>query len=430
MPRPPGQLLSRAIADTLLTADQVIKIRRIARQFPESITIGDSLAVSGSGGPSAPQDLTLTNQEPNAASLSWTAPVAGVNSIANVKLYRYTIAKDGSIASTTSFTLASSATSYRDTTATNTTIPGNDPEPYIPATTYRYAVSAIDSVGMESALNEACAMWMFQAGADNFTAATANNLNYNGTTSSRDTTVHQSGSTASIKVTGGTGAFQPISGGPFLTNMSPAQYCAEIGAFNYYTFDVLWWANNVTISISLISRVSPPSNSGTGDCFNQAQVVVGGSSSTAFGPAAVSGVWSRYKIPMWGSSNNAACLQIGYGSFAGSVSGTNLTVSGSQSGRTINGSGYIFGPGVTTGSESTPIAQPFVRATASGNPFGNPSNGGTGTYVIGPSQGSGSGTYTIQRTNYYKNGFVPSTAGPTYYLDNIGWGFDPAISGP
>lgn len=379
---------------------------------------------SGGGSPvapTAPQALTLTNQEPNAASLGFTSAVPGTAAIANVKIYRDTIAKDGTVASTTSFLTTSTATSYRDSTATNTTITGQDPAPYIGATTYKYRISAVDVNGLESSINSSCSMWMFKAGVDNFTAATANNLNYNGTNSAIDTTVKQSGSSGSIKVSGGTGAFQPISGNPFLANMLTTQYCAEIGAFNFFRFDVLWWASNVNIQISLISRAQPEANGGSGDCFNQCQINVGGSSSTAYGPAAVSGVWSTYILPLNGGTNNTTNLSIGYGSFAGSVSGNSLVVSGSQTGMSLNGAAYVYGPGLTNGNLTTPLAQPFIQATNSGNPFGNPSNGLTGTYNIVPSQGTGSGTYTTQRTNYYKNGFVPSTVGPTFWLDNIGW---------
>lgn len=378
--------------------------------------------VAGVGAPTAPQNLTLTNQEPNAASLSFTAAVAGLNPLANVKVYRDTIAKDGTVASTTSFLISSTATTYHDTTATNTTTPGNDPEPFVTATTYKYRISALDNVGTESAINASCKMWMFQAGSDNFNCANVNNLNFNGTQSMLDTSVHQVGSTGSIKVFGGTGAFQPISANPFLTNMTPTQYCGEIGAFSYFSFDILWWANGATVTISHIARVSPPANGGTGDNFNNAAAICGGNSTTAFGPAAVAGQWAHYKIPFVGAQG--AALEIGYGSFAGSISGTSLVVTGSLTGTTLNGSDMLFGPGITNGNEGSHVSQPFIRGTYVGNPFGNPSSGVAGTYVIAPSQGTGSGTYTHQRTNFYKTAWIPSSAGPTFWLDNIGWSTD------
>src|SRR5262249_1426784 len=103
-------------------------------------TAGNTNTTDSHLGPSSPSNFTMTNQEPNAASCSWSA----VNGAASYNLYRASVSSNGAVGGYAKIGNTTALT-YRDSTATNITTPGFGPQPYVPATVYRYAVSALSS---------------------------------------------------------------------------------------------------------------------------------------------------------------------------------------------------------------------------------------------------------------------------------------------
>jgi hypothetical protein len=181
----------------------------------------------------------------------------------------------------------------------------------------------------------------------------------------------------------------------------------QVGMFNYMTIDLKPTVSGQIWILNIISRVSP------GDNFNSAQVRLG--DGVNFGPASVAGQWATYRIPFLPASGYAdgTSLQMGFGTFTGSISGTTLTVSSMSSGLNIQGSSYLSGGDIIQGTSSTTAT--YIADTSG-------TSGGPGTYTVAPSQSVGSTVITAQRTNMYKFSLIePDQDGNTYYVDNIGF---------
>lgn len=104
-------------------------------------TTGAGGSTAAPGAHSAVIDLLLTNQGQNTQTISWTAAVAGDNAIDHYKIYR-----NGEVYDTAS----STATTYTDQNATNSTVPGYSAQnPHSAATVYSYNISAVDTQGGE-----------------------------------------------------------------------------------------------------------------------------------------------------------------------------------------------------------------------------------------------------------------------------------------
>lgn len=278
----------------------------------------------GSGGPSAPTDLLLTHQGANDAVLTWTAAVAGSNPVSYYRIYRNGVAYD-----------KASSTTYTDSKATNITTPGYGPQPYVPASIYSYAVSAVDAQGQESPQQKQCTAWVYHGGVDYWTLS-VNSYNGGVTCSTRDTAGSpQNGAPydIAVTVTNRSNWWQPFSGQPFLHNMTPTTWAMELGAFNYMTIDLAPTVAGQTWQLNVISRVS------SGDNFNSGSVILGGADQR-FGPQAQAGKWATYKVPFLNASGfaNGSSVQVGFGKYYGSISGTSLTVTGMVSGMNVQGS--------------------------------------------------------------------------------------------
>jgi hypothetical protein len=355
----------------------------------------------------------MVGQGQNSVDLTWSAALAGSNPVAHYNIYR-----NGVLVGT------STSTSYTDNGATNVTTPGYAPS--APATSYTYALTAVDTAGKEGPQAAQLSMWIYNNGVDYWGAAANGqdtpafgivDYNYGDVTLFyKDTQGAPENGSYDIAInTSGNSGWQPFSGAPFLT-AAPNIWAMDASAFNYMTIDLKPTRAGQTWALNFISRVTP------GDEYNSATVILGGTDQT-FGPAAKPGVWATYKIPFLvgsGALNNGQSFQVGTGTIQASISGTTMTVSKLISGINVQGGSWISGPGIPTGS--------FITSTYGGT-------GGPGTYqVCGPgtytsssqcnSLGNiGSTTITLHRTNMYKFSLTdPSQdSNITYYVDKIGF---------
>lgn len=356
--------------------------------------------VSGVGAPQAPTNFQLTNQGLSDSVLTWNAAIPGAHSIDHYKIYR-----NGSVYDT------SLTTTYTDSSATNVTTPGFGPAPFSPATPYAYTVSAVDTVGAEGPQQTNCFLWIYRGGTD-FWTLTSNSFGSGFTYSPSATpAVLQPGSPAciSLAVSSSGSNWEPYSGQPFLHNMSPTTWAAEVGGFNYISFDMMPTTSGTTMLVNLITRIT------TGDNFNSAVVTIG--DGVLFGPASVAGQWATYKIPLLNPSptdfSNGKSAQMGFGTCTASIVSQNLVVTANNSGINVQGSAFLSGTGILSGT-TTP-GTTYVGGT-------NGTSGQAGTYPLAPASQAdvASQLVTMQRTNLYKFSFFCSSA-TTVYMDN--WNF-------
>lgn len=357
-------------------------------------------ATQATGGPSAPTNFLLTHQGANDAVLTWTAAIPASSPVSYYKIYRNGVAYDK-----TNFT------TYTDSKATNITTPGYGPQPYVPASIYSYAVSAVDTQAHEGPQQKQCTAWVYHGGVDSWTLS-KNSYNGGVNCNTKDTAGSpQNGAPCDIAVTVTDRAnwWQPFSGPPFLHNMTPATWAMELGAFSYMTIDLKPTAAGQTWKLNIISRVSP------GDNFNSAQVILGGADQK-FGPQAQAGKWATYKVPFLNVSGfaNGSSLQVGIGKYYGCISGTSLTVTQMVCGMNVQGSSYLSGAGIAPGTASS--TGTYVLSS-------NATSGQAGTYAIAPAQNAANTLITAQRTNMYKFSLADLTglSRNTYYVDNIGF---------
>jgi hypothetical protein len=333
--------------------------------------------------------------------LSWNAVSGGAHPIDHYRIYRNGVAY-----------ASSTSTTYTDANAPGITTPGYGPSPFVAATVYQYTVSAVDSQGNESAQQTQCTAWVYHEGVDAWTSS-SNSYNLGVTANSADTSgAPQAGSPTDIMVTvsGGANNWQPFSGQPFLHNMTPTFWAMELGGFHYMTIDLKPTRAGQTWILSLVSRIT------TGDNYNSAQVTLGGADAS-FGPPSQVGVWATYKVPFLnpdGSFGDGKSLQLGFGTFIGSISGGTLNVTQNLSGTNVQGSAFLSGAGIVQGSGSS--TGTYVGGT-------NGTNGLAGSYTVTPAQSVPSETITSQRTNMYKFSLTDPAgiAGNVYYVDNIGF---------
>jgi len=335
---------------------------------PASATVtitGSSSGSDGSSGPPAPTNFVLTNEGANSETLSWTASPGA----ASYKIYRNGVAY-----------ATSSGTTYTDAAATNATVPSFA----APATIYAYTVSAVDSSGNEGPQATDLTFWVYHNGTYFWAGDYSNvKLNYQDTAGAPESGAYD------IAVSSfAYGYAQPYSGG----TASP-EWAAEIGAFKYMILDLKPGVANQKWRLNIISRLPQ------GDVYNNAPVELPGN----YGPAPVLGKWATYKVPL------NPDLAIGTGYSVGSISGSVLTVTGVNTGMSVQTTAWLFGPGI---SSDTTI-----------NSFGS-GNGGTGTYNLNKSATAPAGTtINMQRTNMYKFSLIDeSSAGSdVYYMDNVGF---------
>jgi hypothetical protein len=345
----------------------------------------------------------MTAMSPSTVSMSWTAP-SGAHPAVSYDVYR----SGTKYASTTD-------TFYTDSAATNATTPVEN-WGYVgsfstgPVTTYRYAVSAVDADGNEGPKQTQMTVWMWH-GQSYFLAG-----DYSNVTPTYDCAdAGAAPGPYAIQVTRPQGIttnwFQPFSGTPD----SPPQnvpgaadggapgWDLEIGAFNYMIVDIKPTLENQVFNVGIVSR-GP-----MGDVFNKVPMSLPCYNTVCFGPnPMVVGQWNHYKIPL-NNQTAVPSLDMGVGSFMGSISGTTLTVTSiAAGGSDVQASAWITGPGISPNT--------FVSAQAVAT--------GPGTFTVQPSQNVGAGTFTVTRTNMYKAAFLDQLTNiPTnvYYVNN--WGF-------
>jgi hypothetical protein len=332
--------------------------------------------------PSAPTSLVMTGQSANSISLSWSAATPGSSPIAHYKIYR-----NGAAYAT------ATSTTYTDTNATNANSPtlGNgNPQPTltIANTVYAYAVSAVDTAGIEGPQQANATFWVYYNGVFNWLG----DFSYPGGSifiNYADTTGAPVSGPADINISFliAHSGFQPYAG------KTTTAWDMEGGSFGYISMDLKPTMAGQDWEIFIISRLPP------GDVFPWSNVML-----SSYGPAPVVGKWATYKIPL-------SVLTIGSTHFSGSISGTTLTVSSVSSGVGLDAGGYLAGPGVPAGTYITAFSQ---------------SGGGAGTYTLaGPgisaSTAVASTSMVEQRTGIYKFALVDrnNLVNNQYYIDNI-----------
>ena len=340
---------------------------------------------AGSGGPSAVTNLQLINEGgPNSGNLggstltnhqeiSWDAAAPGANPIASYNIYRNGVL----YANTTALT-------YTDEAATNGVVPTWS----APATTYSYAVAAVDTQGNVGPQATQMSLWGYHNGVSLWSDG---QLSYGGAVSNFQSTAgNPQGGTYDIStVFADGGGFLPFADAP----ECPVWDC-EIGAFNYFTVDINPGpVVSSYIQLNMFARLPPGDDGAWANGLNVFD----------YGPAPKANTWGTYKVPL-------SVLHFGVSHFTGSISGTTLTVTAVPSGGFVDSDGFITGPGIPAGTYVTSYHQ-----AAS-----------IGTFTIaGPGINSStsvpSETMTFQRTNLYKFGLQPETYPVTVYVNNMGF---------
>ena len=264
----------------------------------------------------------------------------------------------------------------------------NDPNTATQATSYAYAVSAVDTQGEEGAQTTQYAVYGYQNGYSNWNETA---YDYGGAVATYNSTAGnpQGGIydlEANLLAGGG---LNPVAGAP----QAPF-YDLEIGGFNYFTVDINPGPTvGYQLFLSHVSRLPP------GDVYGWNSV----NDVFAYGPAPVANTWATYKIPL-------SALGIGRCSITASISGTTLKVTAVNSGPAIvDAGGFVTGPGVPAGTYVTAYGQ----------------SGAIGTFTIaGPGISSStsvpSETMSYARTSFYKSTIQPS-ANALFYMNNLGW---------
>ncbi len=367
---------------------------------PSSATINISGSSSGSGGPSAPPEVLMTQQTGSSTSLSWTAATSGANPIAQYRIYR-----NGVLLTSTT------GTSYTDTSATNATVVAAN----APATIYAYAVTAVDTAGNESA--QAFPVAWYWNGQSNFIGGdfmgggqfVGVNYSYADTSDAGpyDIALVTNGSQSYSNFASGipdqdTGYGPQLIPGPSSGYGSP-QWAMELGAFNYMVVDIKPSVSGLVMYWNIITR-GPP-----GDIYNNAGFEFPAAGQN-YGPnPMVAGQWNHYKLPL-NQNGGSPSQQMGTATFQGYISGTTMVVTTNPTGGAlVQPPMWITGPGVP--------AKTYVVSPTN-------SNGEAGTYTISNSATVGSAaspvTLSGQRTNLYKMSLTPySLGGNNSFGENV-----------
>ena len=360
-----------------------------------------NLQLVNQGGPNNNGNASNANVLSNYQGFSWTAATAGSNAIDHYKIYR-----DGTAYAT------STTTSYVDSAATDS----NFADFSQPATAHAYAVSAVDTQNNEGP-KAYPVVYMF----DGQTTVDGQNtdlsygdvlFNYTDSSADPDPGPYD----ISVKYgtqTGGGGGWQPVTAPPLVPFND-----LELGAFSYFTIDIKVTSSqylSLGLNTSMVSRVPP------GDAFPWKEVNVW----TYCTPTV--NTWETCKIPL-------ADLNVGYGTFTGSIVGTcdscgytppgaatgygqgTLTVSAKLTGVPVDVAGFVTGGSVPSGT----------YIIAHGSSIGSD---GSGTYTVeGPnlsaSTNVASSTMNYQRTSVYKFFFQWDCCTPpvtTIYANNMGF---------
>jgi hypothetical protein len=397
----------------------------------------------GSGAPSAPSAVMLTNQGgtnpvnaggsspgTNSQTIVWTAATAGSHSIDHYKIYRNGSAYD-TTANSTTFT-------YTDTAATNANdaLPGSLADGVSfrgPKTPYMYTVSAVDTVSAEGPQSTDLTFIEYASGTDYFGEVDFKEVGTGGSINYTSTAVSHAGSTSVMAITAtGTAGYtqiQPSASGPAVPI-----YSFETGAFcglndGYLQFDLYPTKASQVFVVGFVSRVYIPSEGKTDDFYNYAGCIIGSASDgNAYGQAGgaqilggapygpvpmVQNAWNHFKIRLHD-------MGMGITTFQGYISGTTLTVTTAPTGGfQVVATAWFSAAGATT--DYITGAGPSVNLGTSGR-------GGTGTYSVNVSQTVGSSgspvTFTLQRTDMYKWSLGDLVYGSTtnlWYMDNIKW---------
>lgn len=330
-----------------------------------------NLQLINEGGPNSGNlgGSTLTNHQ----EISWDAAAPGANPIASYNIYRNGVL----YANTTALT-------YTDEAATNGVVPTWS----APATTYSYAVAAVDTQGNVGPQATQMSLWGYHNGVSLWSDG---QLSYGGAVSNFQSTAgNPQGGTYDIStVFADGGGFLPFADAP----ECPVWDC-EIGAFNYFTVDINPGpVVSSYIQLNMFARLPPGDDGAWANGLNVFD----------YGPAPKANTWGTYKVPL-------SVLHFGVSHFTGSISGTTLTVTAVPSGGFVDSDGFITGPGIPAGTYVTSYHQ-----AAS-----------IGTFTIaGPGINSStsvpSETMTFQRTNLYKFGLQPETYPVTVYVNNMGF---------
>jgi len=341
---------------------------------------------SGTGAPEAPSGFLMTGQTASSISLSWTAASVGTHPIDHYRIYRNGVAYATTI-----------ATTYTDNNAPSATMPGASGA----ATMYSYAVSAVDTAGVEGPRQTQMTAWMYYNGERVFLMGDYSDVSaiYNDTSGGPEEGPYD------IKVTGAGGGagyayYQPYSGTP-----GAPQWAMEVGAFNYMVIDVKPTLPNQQFWVNVISRAP------TGGIYNKVAMFIPSYNDISYGPnPMVVGQWNHYKIPL-NPQTAAQSLGMGKGQGTGYISGSTLAVTSWVSGVNFQPGSWLSGPGLAPNT--------WITAFGTGS-------GGVGTYTISPAQNVGSAsspvTLGIQRTHMFLIDLGDQLTEPNvYYFDNFGF---------
>lgn len=368
----------------LMTVAVTGSLAAIADQPPTTPSNHASANAGSGGGPSAPTDLQLVNQggpndsnNPSTAltnyqQIRWNAAAAGGFPVSHYKIYRNGVA----YATTT-------ATSYADTNAPNSV----DPTWSSTATVYSYSVSAVDTQGTEGPQQTHVSVYSYQNGISNWSN---NDLSWGMLQENYAATAGDpQGGPFDVSIDFISGGFQPAVNPP-----QAPQWNLEVGAFRYFTIDVNPGpATGYNLRFGSVSRLPP------GDVYGWHPLA----NLFSYGPAPVANSWATYRIPM-------TDLGMGICQFAGSITGTTLTVTAITAGAPlVDAGGFVTGPGVPAGTYITGYGQASAIGTFT---------------VAGPGISASTrvpgATMTFQRTSLYKFSVFPDINNIQAYFNNMG----------
>jgi hypothetical protein len=300
--------------------------------------------------------------------MSWAAATAGSSAVSYYKVYR-----NGTAYATTT------ATTYTDSAAPNATVPAYTG----PATTYTYAVTAVDKNAYESAQTTQTTYWVYYDGVFNWTGDYdygSASSNYSDTAGTPQDGPYDIG----VSIPSPYGGFLPYAGKTVPT------WDLEGSVFNYLTINMEPTIGGQDWRIMMLDRTV------AGDISNNATVLA-----SAYGTASP-GQWTTYKIPL-------ANLGIGKNTVTATIAGNVMTVTAVSSDVLLTAGGFVTGTGIAAGT--------YISGNLTGT-------GGVGTYSLSSSQTVAVGeTVQYQRTNIYKVNIQDESghSGNTYYIDNFGF---------
>jgi hypothetical protein len=342
--------LSGASDDTVSGSATLINQPQLVGSADDTVSGTASLTVGGGSLvlPGLVSNLFLINQAGTEQSnsppsppsstqeFSWNAAAAGSYPVAHYQIQRAPVTGSGIGSYATLGT--TTALSYTDTTATNSNIPALTS----PAEQYAYRVAAVDTQGNVGPYQSQVTVYFHYQGLTNIgqgasTTADAT-YSYGITQIFNDTTGNPPVGTYDVLLEFPGGSLGGGGMQPYATSPLAPTYELELGAFTaaggYFIIDMMVANADIPIGLSHISRLPP------GDVYPAS--TIDNLLSGAYGTF-VANQWCTYKAPL-------SELTMGFTNFTGSISGTTLTCSSTQSGPGVDAGSYITGPGIPEGT--------------------------------------------------------------------------------